>query len=119
MQPSDSASNQLRPSGERGAPFGRRSLLPLLVVLAVFPGRRDPALERGDRARGLCPPPPRPAAAVFARAGPEYASRSSFLALAAAAFLPARWFTIPAWRIALTKDLGRSAPRHRLSVNPG
>ncbi len=29
-----------------------------------------------------------------------------FLALAATAFLPARWFLQPAWRVALTKDFG-------------
>ena len=30
----------------------------------------------------------------------------SFLALAVAAFLPARWFLLPHWRVALTKDFG-------------
>ncbi len=33
-----------------------------------------------------------------------------FLALAAAAFLPAPWFGVPDWRVALTKDLGIQLP---------
>jgi O-antigen ligase/Flp pilus assembly protein TadD len=33
-----------------------------------------------------------------------------FVALAAAAFLPARWFAIPAWRLALVRDLGVQLP---------
>jgi O-antigen ligase len=40
-----------------------------------------------------------------------------FLALAATAFLPARWFYLPAWRVALTRDFGVQLPG-TLSVQP-
>ncbi len=40
-----------------------------------------------------------------------------FLALAAVAFLPAAWFHVPAWRVALTNDFGLALPP-TLSVQP-
>ncbi len=83
--------------------------MPLLVVLAVFLGgatqRWSEAVVLGGFAILLLARPPRMSL------GPVLNTVALlFLALAATAFLPAHWFTIPAWRVALTKDLGIQLP---------
>ncbi|HEY1581665.1 MAG TPA: O-antigen ligase family protein, partial [Chthoniobacterales bacterium] len=77
----------------------------MLVLLAVFLGgatqRWSEAIAIGIFALLLLARPPRLSLGPFL----NFAA-FLFVALAAVAFLPARWFTIPAWRIALTKDFG-------------
>jgi O-antigen ligase len=84
-------------------------ILPLLVLLAVFFGgatqRWSEAVVIGAFSLFLLILPPRysigPLPGILALL---------FLALAAAAFLPAHWFGLPDWRVALTKDLAIQVP---------
>ena len=105
MQPSDSSSaTRLSPGASPGA-SGTAVALPLLVFLAVFLGgatqRWSEAVVLGGFGLLLLARPPR------LSLGPVLNTVALlFLALAAAAFLPARWFAMPPWRLALTKDLG-------------
>ena len=79
--------------------------LPLLTVMACFLGgatqRWSEAIVLGGFALLLLLAPPR------SSLGPALNTIAVlFLALAAVAFLPARWFFLPHWRVALTSDLG-------------
>ncbi|MBA3544571.1 MAG: O-antigen ligase family protein [Chthoniobacterales bacterium] len=109
MQPSPSSlPSKAAVSGASGAVWVAIAL-PLLVFLAAFLGgatqRWSEAIVLGSFALLLLARPPRrslgPALNVTALL---------FLALAAAAFLPADWFTLPAWRVAMTKDFGVQLP---------
>ncbi|HXA10562.1 MAG TPA: O-antigen ligase family protein [Chthoniobacterales bacterium] len=79
--------------------------LPPLVVLAAFLGgatqRWSEAVVVGAFALLLLARPPRFSLGPFLNT-----AALLFLALAAVAFLPARWFFMPAWRVALTNDFG-------------
>ena len=105
MQPSDPAPRaRTSARGTAGATWAALSL-PLIVVLAAFLGgatqRWSIALVIGCFSLLLMARPPR------ISLGPILDTIALlFLALAAAAFLPARWFFLPSWRVALTKDLG-------------
>ncbi len=84
-------------------------VLPLLLALAAFLGgathRWSEAIVIGIFGLLLIVRPPR------VSLGPVLNTLALlFLALALAAFLPAHWFTVPGWRIALTKDFGLSLP---------
>lgn len=84
-------------------------LLPLLVFLAAFLGgateRWSLAIVVGCFSVVLLVRPPRRSL------GPVLNSVALlFLALAATAFLPAHWFFLPRWRLALTNDLGITLP---------
>ncbi len=90
--------------------------LPLLVVLGSFLGGATQRWSEGIvlAAFGalLLARPPR------ISLGPALNTLALlFLALAAIAFLPARWFHLPAWRVALTNDFGLALPA-TLSVQP-
>jgi O-antigen ligase len=80
-------------------------VLPLLVVFASFLGgatlRWSEAIVIGGFALLLLARPPR-----FSLGPILNTLALLFLALAAVAFLPAHWFLIPEWRVALTKDFG-------------
>ncbi len=83
--------------------------LPLLVVLAAFLGgatqRWSIAIFLGFFALLLLASPPR------VSLGPLLNTLALlFLLLAAAAFLPADWFHLPRWRVALTNDFGLALP---------
>ncbi len=83
--------------------------LPLLVLFAAFLGgatqRWSEAIVIGCFALLLLLKPPRYSL------GPILNTLALlFVAFALAAFLPARWFTLPLWRVALTKDLGVALP---------
>jgi len=85
------------------------AFLPVLVVIAVFLGgatqRWSEAMVAGFLGVVLLVRPPR------ISLGPVLNTVALlFLALALAAFLPARWFVLPAWRIALSKDFGVVLP---------
>jgi len=91
--------------GHAAAPSWVAIVLPLLVVAASFLGgatqRWSEAIALGAFALLLLAAPPRWSL------GPVLNTLALlFLALAAVAFLPARWFFLPHWRIALTNDLG-------------
>ena len=79
--------------------------LPLLTVLASFLGgatqRWSEAIALGCFALLLLAAPPR-----FSLGPVLNTIAVLFLALAAVAFLPAHWFFLPHWRVALTNDLG-------------
>jgi O-antigen ligase len=105
MQPSDPAPPS-RPSARDAAAASWAAIaLPLLVVLAAFLGgatqRGSVAIVIGCFSVLLLARPPR-----FSLGPVLNTIALLFLALAAAAFLPARWFFLPHWRIALTKDFG-------------
>lgn len=110
MQPSEPASRESRSAnrrsaGETAAASWAAIALPLLVVLAAFFGgatqRWSLALIIGCFSLLLLARPPR------CSLGPLLNTIALlFLALAAAAFLPAHWFLVPHWRVALTKDFG-------------
>lgn len=79
--------------------------LPLLAVMACFLGgatqRWSEAIVLGGFSLLLLVAPPR------SSLGPVLNTIAVlFLALAAVAFLPARWFFLPHWRVAATNDLG-------------
>lgn len=79
--------------------------LPLFVALASFLGGATARWSQGIVLAGfallLIARPPR------LSLGPALNTLALlFLALAATAFLPASWFHAPAWRVALTRDLG-------------
>ena len=103
MQPSPPPASTR--SNGRGSAGWVAIALPLLVVLAAFLGgatqRWSIAIVLGGFALLLLARPPcyslGPVLNIFALL---------FVALAAAAFLPADWFLIPHWRTALTKDFG-------------
>ena len=105
MQPSDPTPRTRPTSGGTPAASWAAIVLPLLVVGAAFLGgatqRWSIAIVLGFFSLLLLVRPPRfslgPALNMLALL---------FLALAAAAFLPARWFVLPHWRVALTKDFG-------------
>jgi O-antigen ligase len=105
MQHSDSSTAaRLSPGASPGASWTAVGL-PLLVFLAVFLGgatqRWSEAVVIGGFGLLLLARPPRMSL------GPVLNTVALlFLTLGAAAFLPAHWFAIPAWRLALTKDLG-------------
>ena len=106
MQPSDPAPPPTRPSaGGTPAASWAAIALPLLVVLAAFLGgatqRWSVAIVIGCFSLLLLARPPR-----FSLGPVLNTIALLFLALAAAAFLPARWFLLPHWRVALTKDFG-------------
>lgn len=95
------------PTGRSHDPLARwvAIALPLLAVLASFLGgstqRWSEAIVLGLFALLLIAAPPRHSL------GPLLDTLAAlFLASAALAFLPARWFYLPAWRVALTKDFG-------------
>lgn len=105
MQPPES-SRPTRSRASGGSTGGWTTIaVPLLVVVAVFLGgatqRWSEAIVIGCFALVLITRPPRislgPVLNTFA---------FLFLALAGVAFLPARWFFLPDWRVALTKDFG-------------
>jgi O-antigen ligase len=105
MQLSDSAPPN-RPSPRRVAAARWTAIaLPLLVILAAFLGgatqRWSMAIVVGCFSLLLLARPPR-----FSLGPILNTIALLFLALATAAFLPARWFLLPHWRIALTKDFG-------------
>ncbi len=105
MQPSDPTPRARPTSGGTPAASWVAIVLPLLVVGAAFLGgatqRWSIALVLGFFALLLLVRPPRfslgPALNLIALL---------FVGLATAAFLPARWFILPHWRVALTKDFG-------------
>ncbi len=105
MQPSDPNPPERPSAGGTPAAGWTALALPLLVVFAAFlGGATQPwsiAIVLGGFSFLLLVRPPRyslgPALNIVALL---------FLALAAAAFLPARWFLLPHWRVALTKDFG-------------
>src|SRR5580765_3460104 len=104
MQPSGTAAAEPPPTGSRTAGSWAAILLPLLVLLAAFLGgatqRWSEAVVIGFFSLVLLLHPPRNSI------GPVLGIVGLlFLSLAAAAFLPAHWFTLPDWRVALTKDL--------------
>ncbi len=104
MQPSEPTTRTRRGSSTAAGSWAALAL-PLLVVLAAFLGgatqRWSVAIVLGCFSLLLLVHPPRlslgPALNIFTLL---------FLMLAAAAFLPADWFTLPHWRVALTKDFG-------------
>ncbi len=105
MQPSETIPHPRPAAGGTPAASWAAIVLPLLVVGAAFLGgatqRWSIALVLGCFSLLLLVRPPR-----FSL-GPALNSVALlFLALAAAAFLPARWMTLPPWRVALTKDFG-------------
>jgi len=84
-------------------------VLPLLIVGASFLGgatqRWSEAITLGGFALLLLASPPR------LSLGPMLNTLALlFLALAAVAFLPAQWFFLPHWRVALTNDFGLQLP---------
>lgn len=90
--------------------------LAFLVVLASFLGgatqRWSQAIVIGGFALLLLVYPPR------LSLGPVLNTLALlFLALAGVAFLPARWFVLPDWRVALTKDFSLQLPQ-TLSPQP-
>ena len=109
MQLPDAPTAPSPATGRRGGSPWDGILLPLLVLLAVFFGgatqRWSEAVVIGAFSLLLLVLPPRyslgPVLSIVALL---------FLALAAAAFLPAHWFGMPDWRVALTKDLGIQLP---------
>ena len=110
MQPSDPGLTESRrahraSAGGTAAASWAAIALPLLVVVAVFLGgatqRWSLALVTGCFSLLLLFRPPR-----FSLGPVLNTIALLFLALAAAAFLPARWFVLPQWRISLTKDFG-------------
>lgn len=106
------AHSQVNPSRAGNGPAGRAIALalPLLVVFASF---LSGATSRWSEGIVLV------AFALLLFAFPPRASLGwplnllalLFLALAAAAFLPAHWFYLPPWRIALTRDFGVQLPQ--------
>ena len=93
----------IKPFPRGGVPDWATIVLAFLVVLASFLGgatqRWSQAIVIGGFALLLLAYPPR------ASLGPALNTLALlFLALAAVAFLPARWFVLPDWRVALTKD---------------
>jgi O-antigen ligase len=105
MQPSDPAPPSRPSARDAAAATWAAIALPLLVVLAAFLGgatqRWSVAIVIGCFSVLLLARPPR-----FSLGPVLNTIALLFLALAAAAFLPARWFFLPHWRIALTKDFG-------------
>ncbi len=105
MQPSESSPTK-RPAASSGpASTWVVIALPLLVVMAAFLGgatqRWSEAIVIVFFALILLAQPPR-----FSLGPVLNTAALLFVALAAAAFLPAHWFSLPPWRIALTKDFG-------------
>ena len=93
----------IKPFPRGGVPDWVTIALAFLVILASFLGgatqRWSEAIVIGGFALLLLAYPPR------ASLGPALNTLALlFLALAAVAFLPARWFVLPDWRVALTKD---------------
>ncbi|MEO6970123.1 MAG: O-antigen ligase family protein [Chthoniobacterales bacterium] len=91
------------------APSWVAIVLPLVVVGAAFLGgatqRWSEAIALGGFALLLLAAPPR------LSLGPVLNTLAVlFLGLAAVAFLPARWFFLPHWRLALTNDFGVQLP---------
>ncbi|MEO8439778.1 MAG: O-antigen ligase family protein [Spartobacteria bacterium] len=116
MQPSDTASQNRSSAGSASAAGGVAVALPLLVAAAVFLGgatqRWSVALVIGAFSLLLLARPPR------VSLGPVLNTVALlFFALAAVAFLPAHWFAVPPWRIALTNDFGLQIPS-TVSVQP-
>ena len=110
MQPSDPGLTESRrahraSAGGTAAASWAAIALPLLVVVAVFLGgatqRWSLAIVTGCFSLLLLFRPPR-----FSLGPVLNTIALLFLALAAAAFLPARWFVLPPWRVSLTKDFG-------------
>ncbi len=95
------------PSTSDVAPGWTAFALPLFVAFASFLGGATARWSQGIVLAGfallLIARPPR------LSLGPVLNTLALlFLALAATAFLPANWFHTPAWRVALTHDLGVS-----------
>ncbi|HEY5036500.1 MAG TPA: hypothetical protein VII74_05155, partial [Chthoniobacterales bacterium] len=90
--------------------------VPVLVVFGSFLGGATQRWSQGIVLAGfaliLIARPPR-----LSLGWPLNTLALLFLALAATAFLPARWFFLPAWRIALTNDFGLQLPS-TLSAQP-
>ena len=105
MQPSHLTSQARAATGGNSSGAWVAVALPLLVVTASFLGgatqRWSMALVLGGFSLLLLLRPPRHSLGPALNAIALLA-----LALAAAAFLPARWFSVPPWRLALTKDFG-------------
>jgi tetratricopeptide (TPR) repeat protein len=101
MQPSEPA-----PSNRPTAAAGAAALaLPLLALVAAFVGGATQpwsmAIVLGGFSLLLVVRPPR-----FSLGPTLNIIALLFVALAAASFLPARWFFEPHWRLALSKDFG-------------
>ncbi len=109
MQPSESNPARTTAARESASAEWVVVALPAILVLAAFLGgatqRWSEAIVVGAFALLLLFHPPR---LSLGRALNLLALL--FLALAAVAFLPMHWFSIPHWRIALTKDLGVGLP---------
>ncbi|MEO7167095.1 MAG: O-antigen ligase family protein [Chthoniobacterales bacterium] len=109
MQPPESASARRRDATGAAAASWAALALPLLVVAAAFLGgatqRWSVAIVCGGFALLLLARPPRFSLGPFLNT-----LALLFLALAAVAFLPAAWFYLPEWRVALTKDFGLFLP---------
>ena len=105
MQPSDPAPPSRSSAHLAATASGAAIALPLLVVLAVCLGgatqRWSIAIVIGCFSLLLLARPPR-----FSLGPALNTCALLFLGMAAAAFLPARWFLLPHWRVALTKDFG-------------
>ncbi|MGI8889359.1 MAG: O-antigen ligase family protein [Chthoniobacterales bacterium] len=109
MQPSQPSASNRTSSPETTTNTGAAVTLPLLVLLAVVLGgatqRWSMAIVFGAFSLLLLLSPPR------VSLGPVLNTVALlFLALAALAFLPARWFAMPHWRVALTEDFGILLP---------
>jgi O-antigen ligase/tetratricopeptide (TPR) repeat protein len=109
MQPS--ATTPAWPAGLSSGPavIWTVVFLPLLVALAVFLGgatqRSSEAIVVGFLGLLLLVRP------VRISLGPVLnVAALLFLGFALAAFLPGRWFAMPAWRVALTNDFGVALP---------
>jgi O-antigen ligase len=109
MQPSESNSAPRTAAKESASAGLAVFALPAIVTLAVFLGgatqRWSEAIVVGAFALLLLFHPPH----LSLGRGLNLLALL-FVALGAAAFLPAHWFSIPHWRIALTKDLGIELP---------
>ncbi len=112
-QPSHAASTQVASNTAAG---WTAVALPLIVLLASFLGGSTARWSEGIVLAGfgllLLARPPR-----LSLGAALNVIALLFFALAAMAFLPAEWFHVPAWRIALTKDFGVQLPG-TVSVQP-
>ncbi len=101
MQPSDPAVSSRSNSSASAAAVA----LPVLVVLGAFLGGATLRWSMGMVFAGfsilLLLHPPRRSLGPWLNV-----VALLFVALAASAFLPARWFAVPAWRVAFTQDFG-------------
>ena len=105
MQPSEPITRIVRQKTQSASDLGRDQS-GAAGGFGSISRRFHPSLESGDRHR-VCSP-----FSLFVR--PPHRSLGPFLntlaclflLLGATAFLPANWFSLPAWRVALTNDFG-------------